>query len=143
MKGIADNILLWGLVIGLISAPIATWLTYRDTLKTNTRIVKNVNNAIEEFNKGAESNNETHKRYADGMSDLAKTLHSLREPFPAERVKVGIKGNGKIQARFFMKVEGTDFDTFKEIELSPEKAKELAFGLDAMVKFIEAKEKAE
>ena len=143
MKSIADNILLWRLVIGLISAPIATWLTYWDTLKTNTKIVKNANSAIDEFNRGAKANSEMQKIYAEGMNDLSKSLSSLREPFPAERVSVGIKGNGKIQARFFMKVEGTDFDTFKEIELSPEKAKELAFGLDAMVKFLEAKEKAE
>ena len=142
MKSIADNVLFTALVIGLVFAPIAAWLTYFDTLKTNTKIVQNVNDAIKTFNRGAEANNETLRSHADGLNSIAKSLYTLREPFPAERVKVGIKGN-KIQAFFFMKVEGTDFDALKEIELTPEKAKELAFGLEALVKFIEGKEKGE
>lgn len=143
MKSIADNILLWGLVIGLIAAPISALWTVTNVKKTHTEILKSVTEACEGFTKLNDANSKNFVRISEGFDDFTRYLYSLQNAFEADRTTVGIKENGKIQIVVYKKIEGANFETFKEIELSPEKAKELAFGLDAMVKFIEAKEKAE
>ena len=143
MKSIADNILVWVLIIGLIAAPISALWTVTNVKKTHTEILKSVTEACEGFTKLNEANSKSYERISEDINAIVKYLYLLKDPFEADRTTVGIKENGKIQIVVYKKIEGANFETFKEIELSPEKAKELAFGLDAMVKFIEAKEKAE